>query len=43
MKQLTPTLVFEDTGPALEDVIEQILCRNAALWQEEWQREAETE
>ena len=32
-------LVFEENGPALEELVWQFLCRSAALWQEEWERE----
>lgn len=40
MKQrLQAELIFEENGPALEELVWLILCRSAALWQEEWERE----
>lgn len=40
MKQrLQAELIFEENGPALEELVRQILCRSAVLWQEEWEQE----
>lgn len=40
MKQrLQAELIFEENGPTLEELVWQILCRSAVLWQEEWERE----
>lgn len=38
-RQPEAELVFEENGPALEELIWQILCRSAALWQEEQEAE----
>lgn len=38
-RQPEAELIFEENGPALEELVWQILCRSAVLWQEEWERE----
>ena len=38
-QHLEVELVFEENSPALEELVWQLLCRSAALWQEEWEQE----
>lgn len=38
-RQPEAELIFEENGPALKELVRQILCRSAVLWQEEWEQE----
>lgn len=38
-RQPEAELIFTENGPALEELVRQILCRSAVLWLEEWERE----